>query len=247
MPAPNVENNSQVQDSSAGKDEIMEISLILSKCDHTLLKPEATWEDIKAVVDDGIRFRTASVCIPPVFVKRAAEYASGRIKICTVIGFPHGNNAPETKVFETRQAIEDGADEIDMVINIGELKAGNDAYVLEEIRAVKSACEGRILKVIIETCLLSKEEKIRACRIVTESGADFIKTSTGFGGGGANIKDVELIKENIGPDLKIKASGGISGLKDAEAFIRLGAERLGTSRIVKAVKDLEQGFYKQKN
>ena len=218
----------------------MEIAGILSKCDHTLLKPDATWNDIRGIIDDGIRYRTASVCIPPVFVKRAAEYAAGKVRICTVIGFPHGNNAPETKVFEAQQALEDGADEIDMVINIGELKDGNDAYVLEEIKAVRSVCEGHILKVIIETCMLTKEKKIRACKIVTGSGADFIKTSTGFGGGGANLKDVMLMKENIGPAVKIKAAGGIQNLKDAEDFINAGAERLGTSRIVKAVKELER-------
>ena len=220
----------------------MEIQEILAKCDHTLLKQDATWDDIKAVIDDGIKYKTASVCIPPVFVKRAADYAGGSVAICTVIGFPHGNQAPEVKVFEAKTAEEDGADEIDMVINIGELKAGNDAYVLEEIKAVKSACNGKILKVIIETCLLSEDEKIRACRIVTQSGADFIKTSTGFSTAGATREDVALMKANIGPDVKIKAAGGIADLKDAEDFINLGADRLGTSRIVKAAAALERGL-----
>ncbi|MBQ1712609.1 MAG: deoxyribose-phosphate aldolase [Firmicutes bacterium] len=218
----------------------MEIKDILAKCDHTLLKQESTWEDIKAVVDDGIKYKTASVCIPPAFVERAAKYAKGGVAICTVIGFPNGNCTPETKVFETRDAIAKGADEIDMVINIGELKAGNDAYVLDEIKQIKKACGRHILKVIIETCLLTEEEKIRACRIVTESGADFIKTSTGFSTGGATREDVALMKANVGPGVKVKAAGGIADLKDAEDFIALGAERLGTSRIVKAVKQLEK-------
>ncbi|MBR6236849.1 MAG: deoxyribose-phosphate aldolase [Firmicutes bacterium] len=218
----------------------MEIKDILAKCDHTLLKQESTWEDIKAVVDDGIKYKTASVCIPPAFVERAAKYAKGGVAICTVIGFPNGSCTPETKVFETRDAIAKGADEIDMVINIGELKAGNDAYVLDEIKQIKKACGKHILKVIIETCLLTEEEKIRACRIVTESGADFIKTSTGFSTGGATREDVALMKANVGPGVKVKAAGGIADLKDAEDFIALGAERLGTSRIVKAVKQLEK-------
>ena len=220
----------------------MEIAEILAKCDHTLLKQDATWDDIKQTVNDAILYRTASACIPPVFVKRAVDFAAGRTKICTVIGFPNGYSSPETKVFETRQAVEAGADEIDMVINIGELKARNDAFVLKEIRAVRAACEGHILKVIIETCMLTEEEKIRACRIVSDSGADYIKTSTGFGGGGAKIEDIELMKANVAPELKIKAAGGISDLKDAENFIRAGADRLGTSRIVKAVKALERGY-----
>ena len=218
----------------------MEIKDILAKCDHTLLKQESTWEDIKAVVDDGIKYKTASVCIPPAFVERAARYAKGGVAICTVIGFPNGSCTTQTKVFETRDAIAKGADEIDMVINIGELKAGNDAYVLDEIKQIKKACGKHILKVIIETCLLTEEEKIRACRIVTESGADFIKTSTGFSTGGATREDVALMKANVGPGVKVKAAGGIADLKDAEDFIALGAERLGTSRIVKAVKQLEK-------
>lgn len=218
----------------------MEIKDILAKCDHTLLKQESTWDDIRAVVDDGIKYKTASVCIPPAFVERAAKHAKGGVAICTVIGFPNGSCTTETKVFETRDAIEKGADEIDMVINIGELKAGNDAYVLDEIKQIKEACGKHILKVIIETCLLTEEEKIRACKIVTESGADFIKTSTGFSAGGATREDVALMKANVGPAVKVKAAGGIADLKDAEDFIALGAERLGTSRIVKAVKQLEK-------
>ena len=218
----------------------MEIRDILSKCDHTLLKQESTWEDIKAIVDDGIKYRTASVCIPPAFVRRAREYAAGRVPVCTVIGFPNGYSTAAVKIFETRNAIENGADEIDMVINIGELKAGNDAFVEEEIRQIKAACGDHILKVIIEACLLTDEEKIRACRCVTAAGADYIKTSTGFSTGGATREDVALMKANVGPEVKVKAAGGIADLKDAEDFIALGAERLGTSRIVKAVKQLEK-------
>ena len=218
----------------------MEIKDILAKCDHTLLKQESTWKDIKAVVDDGIRYKTASVCIPPAFVERAAKHAKGGVVICTVIGFPNGSSTAKTKVFETMDAIENGADEIDMVINIGELKAGNDAYVLDEIKQIKKACGKHILKVIIETCLLTEEEKIRACHIVTESGADYIKTSTGFSTGGATREDVALMRANVGPAVKVKAAGGIADLKDAEDFIALGAERLGTSRIVRAVKQMEK-------
>ena len=221
----------------------MEIRDILSKCDHTLLKQECTWEDIKAIVDDGIKYRTASVCIPPAFVRRAKEYAAGRVPVCTVIGFPNGYSTAAVKIFETRNAIENGADEIDMVINIGELKAGNDAFVEEEIRQIKAACGDHILKVIIEACLLTDEEKIRACRCVTAAGADYIKTSTGFSTGGATREDVALMKANVGPDVKVKAAGGIADLKDAEDLIALGAERLGTSRIVKAVKQLEKGVF----
>ena len=220
----------------------MEIKDILAKCDHTLLKQESTWKDIKAVVDDGIRYRTASVCIPPAFVQRAAEYAKGGVAICTVIGFPNGSNTTESKVFETKDAIAKGADEIDMVINIGELKAGNDAYVLNEIKQIKKACGDHILKVIIETCLLTEEEKLRACRLVTDAKADYIKTSTGFSTGGATREDVALMRANVGTEVKVKAAGGIADLKDAEDFIALGAERLGTSRIVKAVKELEKNL-----
>ena len=218
----------------------MEIKDILAKCDHTLLKQQSTWADIKAVVDDGIKYKTASVCIPPAFVERAARHARGRVAICTVIGFPNGSSTTETKVFETRDAIEKGADEIDMVINIGELKAGNDAFVEDEIRQIKAACGDHILKVIIEACLLTDEEKIRVCRLVTNAGADYIKTSTGFSTGGATREDVALLRANVGPDVKVKAAGGIADLKDAQDFIDLGADRLGTSRIVKAVKEKEQ-------
>ena len=220
----------------------MEIRDILAKCDHTLLKQESTWKDIKAVVGDGIKYRTASVCIPPAFVQRAAEYAKGGVAICTVIGFPNGSSTTETKVFETKDAIAKGADEIDMVINIGELKAGNDAYVLNEIRQIKKACGDHILKVIIETCLLTEEEKLRACRLVTDAKADYIKTSTGFSTGGATREDVALMRAAVGPEVKVKAAGGIADLKDAEDFIALGADRLGTSRIVKAVKELEKNL-----
>ena len=218
----------------------MEISEILSKCDHTLLKVDATWDDIKAICDDGMKYRTASVCIPPAYVKKAKEYTQGRVPICTVIGFPNGYNSARAKAFEAADAVNNGADEIDMVINIGALKAGNDAYVLDEIKLIKQACAGRLLKVIIEACLLTEDEKLRCCRIVTEAGADYIKTSTGFSTGGATREDVALLRANVGPNVKVKAAGGIADLKDAEDFINLGADRLGTSRIVKAVKALER-------
>ncbi|MCR5595602.1 MAG: deoxyribose-phosphate aldolase [Lachnospiraceae bacterium] len=215
----------------------MNIEHILGACDHTLLKQEATWEDIKQILDDAIRFKTASVCIPPCYVKPAREYVGDKMKICTVIGFPNGNMTVNTKVFETKDAISDGADEIDMVINIGRLKGGDTDYVLKEIKQIKAACDDHILKVIIETCLLTEEEKITMCKIVTESGADYIKTSTGFSTGGATFEDVKLMKENVGPNVKIKAAGGISSLEDAEKYIELGADRLGTSRVVKIVKE----------
>ncbi len=218
----------------------MDIKEILSKCDHTLLKQESTWEDIKVILDDAKKYHTASVCIPPCFIKRAKEYAGGEVKLCTVIGFPNGSHTTECKVFETKDAIANGADEVDMVINIGELKAGNHDYVLNEIKQLRAASEGRILKVIIETCLLTEDEKIRMCDIVTESKADFIKTSTGFSSGGATFEDIELFAEHVGENVGIKASGGISSIADAERFIELGASRLGTSRIVKIVK--EQGL-----
>ena len=222
----------------------MEISEILAKCDHTLLKQDATWKDIRALCDDGLKYHTASVCIPPSFVKRAKDYLDGRLKVCTVIGFPNGYNTPEVKAFEAADAVANGADEIDMVINIGALKAGNDAYVLAEIKKVKEACAGKLLKVIIETCLLTDDEKIRCCDLVTQAGAEYIKTSTGFSTGGATRVDVALLKAHVGPDVKVKAAGGIADLKDAEEFIELGAERLGTSRVVKAVKALEQSSLK---
>lgn len=214
----------------------MDIREILGKCDHTLLLQAATWEEIKALLDDAILYRTASVCIPPCYVKQAADYAAGRMAICTVIGFPNGNHTTACKVFETRDAIDNGADEIDMVINVGQLRSGNEDYVLNEIREIKKACGEKILKVIIETCLLTREEKITMCRLVTEAGADYIKTSTGFSTAGATFEDVALFAQYVGPDVKIKAAGGISSIADAEKFIELGASRLGTSRIVKIVK-----------
>ncbi len=215
----------------------MDINKILSKVDHTLLKQSATWEEIKAICDDGIKYKTASVCIPASFVKRAKDYVGDKVKICTVIGFPNGYSTTATKVFETRDAIYNGADEIDMVINIGDLKDGNYDAILNEIKAIKLACDTKILKVIIETCMLSKEEKIKMCEIVTKSGADFIKTSTGFGSSGATFEDIEIFAKNVGSQVKIKAAGGISSIADAEKFISLGADRLGTSRIVKIVKE----------
>ena len=217
----------------------MDVKEILSKCDHTLLAQTATWDDIKKICDDGVKYGTASVCIPPDFVKRAKEYVGDKLKICTVIGFPNGYNTTAVKVFETKDALAAGADEIDMVINIGELKAGNDAYVENEIKEIKAACGEKCLKVIIETCLLTDEEKVRMCGIVTRAGADFIKTSTGFSTGGATLPDVKLMRANVGKEVKVKAAGGISNLADAEEFIKAGADRLGTSRVVKAVKALE--------
>lgn len=216
----------------------MEIEKILGMVDHTLLLQTSTWEEIQALCVDAMKYGTASVCIPPCYVKQAKEYMGDRMKVCTVIGFPNGNHTTATKVFETEDAVANGADEIDMVINVGMLKAGNDAYVLDEIKAIKKACKGRLLKVIIETCLLTEEEKIRMCEIVTESGAEYIKTSTGFSTAGATFEDIALFAKHIGPDVKMKAAGGISSLEDAEKFIELGAGRLGTSRIVKIVKEL---------
>ena len=216
----------------------MEIEKILGMVDHTLLLQTSTWEEIQALCVDAMKYGTASVCIPPCYVKQAKEYMGDRMKVCTVIGFPNGNHTTATKVFETEDAVANGADEIDMVINVGMLKAGNDAYVLDEINAIKKACKGRLLKVIIETCLLTEEEKIRMCEIVTESGAEYIKTSTGFSTAGATFEDIALFAKHIGPDVKMKAAGGISSLEDAEKFIELGASRLGTSRIVKIVKEL---------
>ena len=218
----------------------MNVSDILSKCDHTLLSQSATWDEIRAVCDDGIKYATASVCIPPSYVKQAKNYVGDKLAICTVIGFPNGYNTTAVKCYETEQAVLDGADEIDMVINIGWLKDKKYDALLGEIKAVKAACRGRLLKVIIETCLLTDEEKVKMCEIVSASGADYIKTSTGFSKGGATFDDIALFKANVSPHLKIKAAGGISGLADAEKFISLGASRLGTSRVVKAVK-AEQG------
>ena len=222
----------------------MEIKEILSKCDHTLLAQTATWEDIKAICDDGIKYQTASVCIPPCFVKQASEYSKGRVAICIVIGFPNGYNTTAVKEFETKDAIANGADEIDMVINIGELKAGNYDYVENEIRTLKKACGDKILKVIIETCLLTDDEKIKMCELVTKAGADFIKTSTGFSKAGATFADIELFAKHVGKNVRMKAAGGISSIEDAEKFVELGASRLGTSRIVKIVKKQEsEGEY----
>ena len=215
----------------------MQITEILSKCDHTVLSQTATWEDVKEAIDDGIEYKTASVCIPPSFVKRACGYAAGRVKICTVIGFPNGYSTTKTKLFETEDAIRSGADEIDMVVNIGEVRAGHFEAVANEIKILKSACGKRVLKVIIETCLLTDEEKIKMCETVSDAGADFIKTSTGFSSGGATFSDIELFSKHVKDGVKIKAAGGISSLEDAEKFIRLGADRLGTSRIVKILKN----------
>lgn len=222
----------------------MDIKKILSYVDHTLLAPAATWEDIKAVIDDGIKYETATVCIPPSYVAQAREYAGSRVRICAVIGFPHGYNTTATKAFETSDALDNGADEIDMVINIGWVKDKRWDDIENEIRTLKEICGDNILKVIIETCMLTEEEKLRMCEIVTFAGADFIKTSTGFGGGGATFEDVELMVKNVGEGVKVKASGGISGLEDADKYVEIGARRLGTSRIVKAVKGLkDDGSY----
>ena len=216
-----------------------EIQSILAKVDHTLLAQSATWNEIKAICDDGVKYGCASVCIPASYVKRAAEYVDGKIAICTVIGFPNGYDSTAAKCFEAEDAVKNGADEIDMVINIGWAKDGRWEDLLSEIRAVKAACGDHILKVIIECCLLTEAEKIKLCEIVTDSGADFIKTSTGFGGGGATREDVALMAAHVGPKVRIKAAGGIANLEDAADFIALGASRLGTSRVVKAVKALE--------
>ena len=214
----------------------MDVKNILAHCDHTLLKQESTWAQIKEVCDDGLKYGCASVCIPASFVKQAADYVGNELKICTVIGFPNGYSTTAVKVFETEDAIRNGADEIDMVINIGWVKDQRWDEVLAEIKAIKASCQGRILKVIVETCLLTEAEKIKLCELVTESGADYIKTSTGFSTGGATREDVALFKAHIGTGVKIKAAGGISSLQDAEDFMALGADRLGTSRIVKLVK-----------
>ena len=217
----------------------MELSRILSKCDHTLLAQTSTWEQIKAICDDGMKYKTASVCIPASFVKQAKEYVGEKLAICTVIGFPNGYATTAAKVFMAADAVENGADEVDMVINIGWAKEGKWQEITSEIAAIKAACKGKILKVIIETCLLTDEEKIALCGCVTDAKADYIKTSTGFSTAGATFDDVALFAKHIGPNVKIKAAGGISSLEDAEEFIRLGADRLGTSRIVKIAKGLE--------
>jgi deoxyribose-phosphate aldolase len=218
----------------------MEINEILSKVDHTILKQESTWEDVKQICDDGMKYKTASICIAPSYVKQAAEYIKENnidLKVCTVIGFPNGYNTTETKVFETQNAVSNGAEEIDMVINIGWLKDKKYDSILEEIKEIKKVCNGKLLKVIIETCLLTEEEKIKMCKIVSKAGADYIKTSTGFSKAGATFADVELMARNVDEGVKVKAAGGISGLEDAEKFINLGASRLGTSRIIKAIKE----------
>lgn len=214
----------------------MDVKEILAHCDHTLLKQESTWEQIKEVCDDGKKYNCASICIPAAYVKACAEYVGNSLKICTVIGFPNGYSTTAVKVFETEDAIRNGADEIDMVINIGWAKDQRWDDILNEIKAVKASCQGRILKVIVETCLLTEAEKIKLCELVTASGADYIKTSTGFSTGGATREDVALFARHVGPSVKIKAAGGISSMQDAEDFLALGADRLGTSRIVKLVK-----------
>ena len=218
----------------------MDVKEILHRCDHTLLAQTATWEEIRAICNDGMKYGCASVCIPASYVKQAAEYVEGRLPVCTVIGFPNGYDTTAAKCFMATDAVDNGASEVDMVINLGWVKDRRWDDLLAEIRAVKAACGGKLLKVIIECCFLTDEEKVRMCEIVTASGADYIKTSTGFGTGGATREDVALFAAHVGPNVKIKAAGGIADLKDAEDFIRLGASRLGTSRIVKAVKAMEQ-------
>ena len=219
----------------------MNTSDVLKIVDHTLLAQTATWAEIREILDDAMKFQTASACIPAAYVKQAAEYVEGKLPICTVIGFPNGYSTTATKVFETRDAIANGASEIDMVINIGFLKDGRYDEVEEEIRRIHEACDGKILKVIIETCLLTEEEKIKMCEIVTRAGAEFIKTSTGFSKAGAPFEDVKLMKEHVGKGVRVKAAGGISSFADAEEFMRLGADRLGTSRLVKIMKQTDQG------
>ena len=217
----------------------MEMKEILSKVDHTLLGQAATWDQIRAICDDGMKYHTASVCIPASYVKQAAEYVDGKLPICTVIGFPNGYDTTKAKCFEASDAVENGAEEVDMVINIGWVKDQKWDALLDEIKAIKAACHGKLLKVIIETCLLTDEEKIKMCEIVSASGADYIKTSTGFSTAGATFHDVELFAQHVTNGVKIKAAGGISSIADAEKFIKLGASRLGTSRIVKIVKQQE--------
>lgn len=221
----------------------MDIKDILEKCDHTLLRVDCTSGEIRALCDQAIKYNCASVCIPPCHVPGAKRYVGDKLKICTVIGFPNGYMTTAAKAFEAADAVKNGADEIDMVINVGELKSGNTVYVENEIKAVRAACEGKILKVIIETCLLTENEKITMCDIVTRSGADYIKTSTGFSTGGATFDDIKLFSEHIGSNVKMKAAGGISSLDDAERFISLGCDRLGTSRIVKLAKGLDASGY----
>lgn len=215
----------------------MDKTIILQAVDHTLLSQTAVWKEIAQICDDGMQYGCASVCIPPSYVKRAGDYTGGKIAVCTVIGFPNGYQTTAVKVAETRDAVSNGADEIDMVIDIGALKDGRDDAVEDEIRQIKAACDGRVLKVIIETCLLTEAEKIRMCGIVTRAGADYIKTSTGFSTDGATLADIRLFAAHVGPAVKIKAAGGISSFADGEAFIKAGASRLGTSRLVKLMKD----------
>ena len=210
----------------------MDYSELLRHVDHTLLTPTATWDQVKTVCDEGLTCRTASVCIPPRYVKRAAAYVGNQLKICTVVGFPNGYSTPEVKVFETEDAIRGGADEIDMVADLGLVKSGDWEGVLEEIKAVKASCKGRILKVIVEACQLTREEKVKVCQIVTLAGADFIKTSTGFSTGGATVEDVALFRANIGPDVRIKAAGGIRTFEQAQAMLDAGADRIGASALV---------------
>ena len=219
----------------------MNTSDVLKIVDHTLLAQTATWAQIREILDDAMKYHTASACIPAAYVKQAAEYVQGRLPICTVIGFPNGYSTTETKVFEAKNAIENGASEIDMVINVGFLKDGRYEEVEEEIRKIHEACDGKILKVIIETCLLTDDEKIKMCELVTKAGAEFIKTSTGFSTAGATFADVKLMKEHVGEGVKVKAEGGISSFDDAEEFMRLGADRLGTSRLVKIMKQTDNG------
>lgn len=221
----------------------MEIKEILKHVDHTLLLQESTWEEIKQICDDAMAYQTASVCIPPCYVKQAAEYMGGKVAVCTVIGFPNGNTTTATKAFETKDALSNGASEIDMVINIGWLKDKKYDLVEDEIKTLKAVCGDKILKVIIETCFLTEEEKIKMCEIVTAAGADYIKTSTGFGGAGATFEDIELFSKHIGEGVKMKAAGGIASLDDAVRFLELGADRLGTSRIIKLVKNEEATGY----
>ena len=219
----------------------MDKNAVLKTVDHTLLGVTSTWADIKVILDDAMKYGTASACIPAAYVKRAADYVEGKLAICTVIGFPNGYNTTAVKVFETKDAIANGAEEIDMVINVGDLKDKRYDVIENEIRAIHEACGGKILKVIIETCLLTEEEKIKMCQIVTAAGAEYIKTSTGFSTGGATFDDVALMRKNIGAEVKVKAAGGISSFDDAEKFISLGADRLGTSRLIKIMKNTDTG------
>ena len=218
----------------------MDVKEILAKCDHTLLAQTATWEQIRAICDDGMKYGCASVCIPASFVAQAAAYVEGKLPICTVIGFPNGYDTTAAKCFMASEAVDNGAEEVDMVINLGWVKEKKWEDLLSEIKAVKTACKGKLLKVIIETCFLTDEEKIKMCQIVTDSGAEYIKTSTGFGTAGATREDVALFAKHVGPGVKIKAAGGIASIRDAEDFIALGASRLGASRIVKEVKAMEE-------